>query len=288
MKMKTGDGLELFYHLTGTGIPCVYLHGGPGYWSKSFQHFANGFLENSLQMVYLDQRGCGRSEHSASQDYSLKRLIDDIEELRKFLGIEEWFVMGHSFGGILAVNYAQRFPHRTKGLILSNATLNMFNSFQHQMRAGSAILGLDDGDICTEDLTSFINTYYSILIKLLEKDEYFKFQYKNLDNKQNVDLIDQEGLNSDPGFQRYVFSSKEYFQDFTTLTENILKPVLVIAGKDDHAVGPNHQQLFRFPNAELKILNSGHHPYIENQSEFKAAVLDFVHQVGLRKEIQKS
>lgn len=52
-------------------------------------------------MVYLDHRGCGRSELSPSQNYSLDRLLNDIEELRIFLGINEWYVMGHSFGGIL-------------------------------------------------------------------------------------------------------------------------------------------------------------------------------------------
>ena len=104
MKYRTSDGVELYFEIAGEGKPCLYLHGGPGYWSKSFQHFSGKLLEEHLQMVYLDQRGCGRSEHSPTQDYSLNRLIDDIEELRIFLGIEEWFVLGHSFGGILAVN----------------------------------------------------------------------------------------------------------------------------------------------------------------------------------------
>ena len=104
-------------------------------------------------MVYVDQRGCGRSEYSLNQDYSLTRLIDDMEELREFLGIEEWFVMGHSFGGILAVNYAHRFPDRTKGLILSNVTLNMFSSFGHQIKKGSNVLGLEVKDVSTNSIT---------------------------------------------------------------------------------------------------------------------------------------
>ena len=112
MEFKTSDGIELYFELDGEGVVCLYLHGSPGYWSKSFQHFSGECLEENLQMVYLDQRGCGRSEHSPTQDYSLSRLIDDIEELRVFLRIEEWFVMGHSFGGILAVNYAHRFSRQ--------------------------------------------------------------------------------------------------------------------------------------------------------------------------------
>lgn len=275
MKFKTSDGLELYYEKSGKGFPCIYLHGGPGYWSKSFQHYSQELLEEKLEMIYLDQRGCGRSEHSQSQDYSLSHLIDDIEELRIFLGIDEWYVMGHSFGGILVVNYARRFPERTKGIILLNATLNMFDSFENQIKKGSHILGIETHEVPSNDIDLFMDKYYSILTELIEKEEYFKFQYVDLVNKRNVDEID-EGLNTDVNFQQYVFSSKEYFQDFTSQTDEINKPVLVFAGEYDHAVGPNHHRLFKFKNSEVRVLKSSHHPYIENQLEFKDAILNFV------------
>ncbi len=275
MNFMTSDGLALYFEMSGKGIPCLFLHGGPGYWSKSFQHFAGELLEENLQMVYLDQRGCGRSEHSPTQDYSLNRMMDDIEELRIFLGIEQWFILGHSFGGILAVNYSSRYPERTVGLILSNVTLNMVHSFRHQIQIASDKLRIEERKIPDNHIKLLIDTYYSILSQLLEEGEYYKFQYMDLENKNKVDLIDQ-GVNNDPNFQQYVFSSEDYFQDFTTLTINIHKPVLVIAGKNDHAVGPKHHQLFNFPNSIVNVLNSGHHPYIENGLEFKDAVLHFV------------
>lgn len=182
--------------------------------------------------------------------------------------------MGHSFGGILAVNYAERYSERTKGLILSNVTLNMFDSFEHQIQKGTDILGLKEKKIQWDNLESFMDTFYSILSRLIEKEEYFKFQYIDLKNKIIVDKID-EGLISDLRFQQYVFSSDEYFQDFTSLTEQINRPVLVIAGRFDDAVGPGHHQTFKFKNPKIRILLSSHHPYIENQLEFKDAILNF-------------
>lgn len=276
MKCRTSDGLELYFEVGGGGTPCVYLHGGPGYWSNSFQQFAGELIEEKLQMIYLDQRGCGRSEHSLSKHYSLGRLIDDLEDLRIYLGIEAWYVMGHSFGGILAINYALRFPERAKGLILSNVTLHMRDSFAHQICKGAAILGLEAKPPSADNLDSFMESYYSLLTALLERGEYFKFQYVDLENKEKVDLIDQAELNRDPGFQQHVFSSEEYFQDYVTATADIHTPVLVIAGNQDHAVGPNHHESFRFPHAEVKVLDSGHHPYIENPLEFAEVVLEFV------------
>jgi proline iminopeptidase len=50
MKFITSDGLELYYDKSGKGVPCIYLHGGPGYWSKSFQYFSQELLEDNLEM----------------------------------------------------------------------------------------------------------------------------------------------------------------------------------------------------------------------------------------------
>ncbi|KGR84385.1 alpha/beta fold hydrolase [Lysinibacillus odysseyi] len=272
MKYKTSDGVELYVEKGGKGAPCLFLHGGPGYWSRSFQYHAGDVLENDLEMIYLDQRGCGRSEHSL--DYSLNRLIADIEELRESLNIEEWYVMGHSFGGILAVNYAYRFHERTKGLILSNVTLSMRYSFEHQLQKGRELLGQKEKGSFTEQ--PFIDAFYEMVSELLEKDLYFKLQYKNPANKEKMDIIDREGLASDPQFQHYVFSSGEYFEDFTVMTQHITKPVLVLTGVYDDAVGPDHYKSFRFPNAEVRILEGAHHPYVESREEFQEAIVHFI------------
>lgn len=274
MEFITSDGLKLYFESSGNGQACVYLHGGPGYWSKSFQHFAHVLLEDNLKMIYFDQRGCGRSEHSPTQDYTLNRLIDDLEELRIFLGLNEWYLIGHSFGGILAVNYAYKYPERTKGLILTNATLNMFDSFEHQIRKGSELLGFPETAFQRDNLEMFINNFYSILSLLIEKEVYFKLQYTDLNNKNIVDKIDEE-LKTAPSFQRFVFSSIEYFQDFTLLTPKIKAPALIIAGEYDEAVGPVHQK-FKFNNQNIHLLKTAHHPYIENKQEFKNAVLEFI------------
>lgn len=69
------------------------------------------------------------------------------------------------------------------------------------MKTGSDKLGINVGVISTNNLHTFIDTYYSILSQLLKKEEYFKFQYMEMKNKNKVDLIDQDGLNSDPNFQ---------------------------------------------------------------------------------------
>jgi proline iminopeptidase len=272
--LRTSDGVDLFLEMQGSGIPCIYLHGGPGYWSKSFQHFAGERLEGNLQMVYLDQRGCGRSSLAENSDYSLERLLLDIEEIRIHLGIDEWYVLGHSFGGILAVNYARRFPERVKGLILTNATLDMPDSFSHQITRGREILGLDQIETPKADVPELIHTFFTTAQQLIERDLFFKLQYQSLADKEKVDALDSE-LSARPDFQQAVFSSDEYLQDFRKVTSAISKPVLVLSGKYDHAIGPQHQVGFKFPNISFMELESGHHPYVDCPVVFTEAILDF-------------
>jgi proline iminopeptidase len=275
MYIKTSDGVALYIEKEGAGIPCIYLHGGPGYWSKSFQHFTSDLFQENLEMYYLDQRGCGRSELADNGDYSLERLIQDIEDIRNHFQLEKWFVMGHSFGGLLAANYAHCYPEHTMGLILLNSTLNMTDSFSHQILKGRELLGVTDDHIPTEDTTELVHTFYTTVQQLEEENLLYRLQFTSFENYQVLGSIDKD-FSPQPDFQQYIFSTEEYFQDFTHLTSEVKVPTLTLTGKYDHAVGPKHQEKFQFPINIYKQLDSGHHPYIDNPVEFSRIIKEFI------------
>lgn len=210
MEFITSDGEKVFYEVSGSGVPAVYIHGGPGYWSKSFQYSMHNLLENQLRMIYVDQRGCGRSEECSNTDFSLNRITDDFEELRDHLGLQDWYLIAHSFGGILALNYAKKYPNRVKGIILSNATLNMVNSFEYQIRYSRKLLGLKKQQLHTGNKESLLNTYYTTISKLAEHNLHNQLQFKDPCNKQILDEIDKD-LFFGKSFQQYVFNTGEYF-----------------------------------------------------------------------------
>lgn len=275
MSFITSDGVSLFLETEGNGVPCIYLHRGPGYWSKSFKNAVGSLCAEGLEMIYLDQRGCGRSSIDPNGDYSLDRLIQDIEEIRVYLEIEQWYLMGHSFGGILAVNYAKQFPENVKGLILSNATLDMKESFVYQINKGRELLRLDSIEFPKNDIPNLLNSFYETVQELMEMDLFYKLQFQSLSDKQKMDKIDEE-LQAKPDFQQYIFSTEAYFQDFRELTSAVSAPVLILSGKYDYAIGPNHQEGFQFKNAVYKVMDSGHHPYIEDPIGFKNVVSEFI------------
>jgi proline iminopeptidase len=110
---------EIYYEECGVrvGQPVVVLHGGPG--GASNPTMRRFFDPSRWRAILFDQRGCGRSRPNASlEDNTTWALIEDIERLRKHLGIEKWTVFGGSWGSTLALAYAIRHPERVAGLIL--------------------------------------------------------------------------------------------------------------------------------------------------------------------------
>lgn len=117
--LPVGDGHALYYELSGNpgGRPVVFLHGGPGGGTSPVQR--RFFDPERYNIVLFDQRGCGRSEPFASLEANTTwHLVEDIERLRRHLGIERWLVFGGSWGSTLALLYAQRHTARVAGLIL--------------------------------------------------------------------------------------------------------------------------------------------------------------------------
>src|SRR5690606_23519535 len=85
-RITTTDGVDLYVKVKGEGIPLLYLHGGPGSGSYWAEEFFGDFLENNFTVIYLDQRGVGRSTSPADANYSMDRVTRDFEEVREALG----------------------------------------------------------------------------------------------------------------------------------------------------------------------------------------------------------
>ena len=129
--LDVGDGHKMYYEQSGNkeGVPCVFLHGGPGAGcdARSRTFFDPAFY----RIICLDQRGSGRSVPNASDDLkgslvgqTTQKLVDDIELLRTHIGIEKWgLVLGGSWGATLALAYAQTYPAQVKAVLLRGVFL---------------------------------------------------------------------------------------------------------------------------------------------------------------------
>jgi proline iminopeptidase len=122
--LDVGDGHQVYWETYGKpgGKPAVVLHGGPGsgctpWWRRLFDL-------DAYRVVLFDQRGCGRSRPHASTPVvdlttnTTHHLVDDIERLREYLGVERWLVLGGSWGSTLALAYAEAHPRAVSELVL--------------------------------------------------------------------------------------------------------------------------------------------------------------------------
>lgn len=106
------DGLKLQYFEAGEGPPVLLIHGWGGrarrQWQKTVME-----LRGSYHFYALSLRGHGHSEEVDDPEYDWRDLAADCDALRETVGVERWMVVGYSFGGIVAFNYAKFYPDRT-------------------------------------------------------------------------------------------------------------------------------------------------------------------------------
>ena len=118
------DGHRVYWETCGapTGIPALVLHGGPG--TGCGPGMRRFFDPARYRIVLMDQRGCGRSRPFAGEPVAdlgantTGHLVDDIERLRRYLGIERWLLFGGSWGCVLGLTYAERHPGRVSAIVM--------------------------------------------------------------------------------------------------------------------------------------------------------------------------
>ena len=131
-------GLELHYRSVGTGSPVIILSGGPGLDVDYMLPVADAFPTH--RRILLEQRGTGRTRGAklTADDMTLAAVVQDVDALRLHLKLERLFLVGHSWGGMLAMAYAAAHPDRIDRLILIDSggpTLEFATWFENNIRA---------------------------------------------------------------------------------------------------------------------------------------------------------
>lgn len=115
-------------------IKVLLLHGGPGATHEYFEAADSYFPGASVEYYYYDQLGSANSDAPDMPDLvSLPRYVEEVEQVRQALGLDKknFFLLGHSWGGILAIEYALKYPQQLKGVIISNmmASIPAYNAY---------------------------------------------------------------------------------------------------------------------------------------------------------------
>jgi proline iminopeptidase len=279
--VKTSDGVDLFVTARGRGTPCLYVHGGPGSGSHWLEKFSGPMLERQFRMVYLDQRGTSRSTSPANGDYSMERMVRDFEEVRVALGIRRWLTLGHSFGGILQVGYAQRHPERVRGMLMINCGLNITGGLAEVLPHACAMLGDAAPRACIDDQAPLLERLSTVYAELREKDLFWKLGYASLEKKKLMDASFDDLPDWNKDLETNALAVREYWDDYTRLTPSVSSPVLFFYGQSDWMVGPTHYKQVHFPNMLLWPSAVGHVPFLENPDDLARAIASYRKRFGV-------
>jgi proline iminopeptidase len=130
------EGARLFSRDVGQGQPILVLHGGPDF-SHTYFLPELDLLSDTFRLIYYDQRGRGRSAVGVEpEDVSIDSETEDLDSVRRYLGLESVAVLGHSWGGVLAMEYAIRHPNHVSQLVLLNTAPASHQDFLLLRREG--------------------------------------------------------------------------------------------------------------------------------------------------------
>ncbi len=111
------NSTQLYFDRLGSGSALLFLHGGFGM-DASYFHPCLDALSQHFDCIFLDVPGNGRSDELPAKEITIDRILNDLEELRRALGIKKWTVIGHSGGGLIAGNYGLTHPDVVDNVIL--------------------------------------------------------------------------------------------------------------------------------------------------------------------------
>lgn len=267
--------VSLFVKVIGHGYPLVLMHGGP-----SLDHVTLLSLQplaDQFTLIFYDHRCNGRSEGAAVTSMTWENLTADADALRQALGFEKWAVLGHSFGGNVALEYALRYPRSLSRLILMNTGGDQWWVNRNAMEI-LAKRGYRTGAV--EAARRWFNGQ-------LAPKEYFPTFMKFMTGYfYHLDLlgIAREMLTGPHTVYRpeaLIFGYSQLLQGWTVMDRlgEIRVPTLVIAGRYDFLFPPEHQAILadRIPNAKLELMErAGHNPQDERPAETIRALRDFM------------
>lgn len=122
-----GGKYKVWTKKMGSGpIKVLLLHGGPGFTHQYLEAMESFLPEAGIEMYYYDQLGCGNSDKPEDLSlWEIPRYVEEVEEVRLGLGLENFVLYGQSWGGMLAIEYALKYQHNLRALVISNMTAGM-------------------------------------------------------------------------------------------------------------------------------------------------------------------
>jgi pimeloyl-ACP methyl ester carboxylesterase len=252
--------ISLHFRESGAGLPLVILHGVFGSGENWFT-VAKKFSEQ-FHVFLPDQRNHGRSPHSDAFDYPL--LVEDLKDFADERGLKKFFLIGHSMGGKVAMQFAAQFPERLAGLVVVDIAPRFYPPHHEEVIAGLKAVDLENTASRTEAEAA--------MTKYISEGDVRQFLLKNLYRKEDGKFAWRINL---PVLERQASG----IGNQNNLQGPVEIPTLFVKGNNSRYIRQEDEAgiLAIFPQASIVgIEGAGHWVQAEKPEEFTACVLNFL------------
>jgi len=276
------NGTELFVRTLGQGDPVIVVHGGPvlehGYLFKHLQPLAE-----AVHLIYYDQRLSGRSSPDVdSSEVTMANFVEDIEAIRRHFGLRRIHLMGHSWGGLIAMNYAITHGKELQSLILMNSMPASWEVWQEENKRLAALADPADAEDMNRVLSS--EAYARKEVSAFEELYRISFRAQFYDRR----LVDSLSFYIAPDLDERRIKFGALMPELVNFDiheelSSVTAPTLILYGAAELAASLSGQRLrLSIPDSKLIIIpNSGHFPFVEMPGAFQTTVLSFLKANGI-------
>ena len=282
------DGGSLFVRECGRGQPIILVHGGPDF-DHTYLVPELDRLADTYRLIYYDQRGRGRSApETRPDDVTIASEVADLDAVRGALGLDTVAVLGHSWGGLLAMEYAIRRPARVSHLILMNSAPASYAGwrrlrdhlrqrrapYEDEMQRLASSAAYRDGD--PDTVAAYYRFHFAGGIPLVEDLDRVIAQLRRSFTREGL----LRGWAIEARLYEQTSAREEY--DLVPALARLGMPAFVVHGDSDFVPLEIATQIAEvIPGARLVLLKDcGHFAYLEAPDQVRAALAEFFAESG--------
>ena len=270
-------------------IKLLLLHGGPGATHEYFEIFADHLPDAGVEIIYYDQLGSFGSDQPDDMSlWDLPRFVEEVEQVRQALGLDStnFFLLGHSWGGILGIEYALKYGQHLKGLIVSNMMSDVpaYNRYAHDVlmpQMDQVVLARILEIEAAEDYDNpeyeelLMEHFYVFHVLRRPAEEWPECVTRSFGHINKQVYVHMQGP-SEMG-ARGTLVEWDRFDDLAGITV----PTLVIGARHD-TMNPDHLRAMaeRFPRGEFLFCPEGSHMAMyDDSATYLPGLISFLHGV---------
>ncbi len=275
-------GYQTYYRIVGRcangRLPLLALHGGPGC-AHDYLESLDALADNGRAVIYYDQLGCGKSPTPSMPDFwSAELWEEELDVVRAALGLGQVHILGQSWGGMLAMQYATHQPKGVKSMVIASSPAsiplwvkeaNRLRSYLPEEMQNALIQADEDGDYSRPEVVAASDEYYARHVCRLSP--YPDFVARSFDQMGEPYMVMQ-------GASEFVVTGKLKDWDITDQLKDITIPTLLTSGSADEATPYIVKEIYdRIPDCQWELFDGGTHLcHVEMADQYNAVVEKFL------------